>query len=196
METEPTPEIAAPVFIPAFENLIDRHRYGDGRATIFGANLMDGDGHSVCDAAPRHRLVLRIGFRANTKMASPIVGFLVRNNRGENIFGSNTARENYPLPPMSAGDNHNVDFHWSVPDLVPGAYRISLAVSDGDVDGFEVCDYVEDALDWTAAALPGSNGAASRNGTTGNRTTGYFQLRCATVAIHRNQVVNKGGSVV
>jgi hypothetical protein len=33
-------------------------------------------------------------------LASPIAGFLVRNLKGETIFGSNTTRENYPLPEM------------------------------------------------------------------------------------------------
>jgi len=92
---------------------------------------------------------------------------------------------------MSPGDNDNVDFHWSVPDLVPGAYRISLAVSDGSVEGFEVCDYIEDAMDLTALDSRGSNGMASRNG-----AKGYFQLHCTAVTVYRNQVVNKGGSVV
>ena len=198
-ETERPPECASsavvPDFAPRFAPNFDGHRYGDGRATIVGADLVDGDGHSVREAIPRQRLVLRIGFRANTQVASPIVGFLVRNNRGENIFGSNTAREDYPLPPMSPGDNNNVDFHWSVPDLVPGSYRISLAVSEGSVEGFEVCDYIEDAIDLTADAGSASTGMASRNG-----SKGYFQLHCAAVVVHRNkhrnQVVNKGGSVV
>jgi lipopolysaccharide transport system ATP-binding protein len=185
-EAERTPEKASeckvpPAFIPAIEVAIKGHRYGDGRATIVGADLIDANGQSVRDAIPRHRLVLRIGFRANAAMVSPIAGFLVRNSRGENIFGSNTARENYPLSPTSPGDRNSVDFHWSVPDLVPGAYRISLAVSDGNVEGFEVCDYIEDALEITAAANPGSNGTASRNG-----SKGYFQLHCAAVTIHRN----------
>ncbi len=171
-----------PGYVPAFENLaVDGHRYGDGRATIIGADLMDGGGQSVRTAAPRHRLVLRIGFRANAPIASPIVGFLVRNHRGENIFGSNTARENYPLPPVGPGDRHNVDFHWSAPDLVPGTYRISLAVSDGSTEGFEVCDYIEDAIDVTADA--GSSRIASRNGSSAK---GYFRLHCAAVTIHRN----------
>jgi lipopolysaccharide transport system ATP-binding protein len=187
-ETEPAPEEkaseckAAPRFIPALETVIGGYRYGDGRATILGADLMDGNGQSVRDAIPGHRLVLRIGFRANVPMASLIAGFLVRNNRGENIFGSNTARENYPLPPMSPGDHSSVDFHWSFPDLVPGAYRISLAVSDGNVEGFEVCDYIEDAVEITAAADLASNSMATRSG-----SKGYFRLHCAAVAIHRNQ---------
>jgi ABC-type polysaccharide/polyol phosphate transport system ATPase subunit len=186
-EAERPPEKASeckapPAFIPAIEAAINGHRYGDGRATIVGADLIDAKGQPVRDAIPRHRLLLRIGFRANAPMESPIAGFLVRNTRGENIFGSNTARENYPLPPMSPGDRNNVDFHWSVPDLVPGIYRISLAVSEGNVEGFEVCDYIEDALEITAAANAGANGMAPRN-----ESRGYFQLHCAAVTIHRNQ---------
>ena len=110
----------------------------------------------------------------NTQLASPMAGFLVRNNRGENIFGSNTARENFPLPPMGPGDANNIDFHWSVPDLAAGAYRISLAVSDGNVEEFRVCDYIEDALEIKAR----TNADASQ---------GYFRLHCAAVTIHRNQ---------
>ncbi len=170
-----------PDFVPTFENIVGGHRFGDGRATILGADLVDHSGHSVRDATPRDRLVLRIGFRANAPMTSPIAGFLVRNNRGENIFGSNTAREDYPVPPMGSGDTNNVDFHWSVPDLVPGAYRISLAVSDGNVEGFEVCDYIEDALLMTAEADAGSNGSASCIA-----SRGYFRLHCAAVTVYRN----------
>jgi lipopolysaccharide transport system ATP-binding protein len=191
-ETEPTSEKvaeckAAPRFIPALETAINRtgasplcgvfpatHRYGDRRATILGADLMDGNGNSVRDTIPGHRLLLRIGFRANAPMASPIVGFLVRNNRGENIFGSNTARENYPLAPMSPGDNSSVDFQWSVPDLVPGAYRISLAVSEGNIEGFEVCDYIEDAIEM-------------QTGPSAHASKGYFHLPCAAITIHRNK---------
>ncbi len=163
--------------VPSFIHSAGAHRYGDGRATIVGADLVDPNGQSVRDATARDRLALRIRFRVNEQMISPIAGFLVRNNRGENIFGTNTARENYPLPPMSASDANNVEFHWTLPALAPGAYRISLAVSDGNVEDFEVCDYVEDAIELRAAANPGPGGVASR---------GYFQLHCAAVTIHRN----------
>jgi lipopolysaccharide transport system ATP-binding protein len=174
-----TPELA-PGIVPAFDNATGGHHYGDGRATIVDADLADHNGQSVRDAAPHHRVVLRIGFRANVPMASPIVGFLVRNHRGENIFGSNTAREDYPLAAMTAGDANNIDFHWTVPDLAPGAYRISLAVADGNIEDFHVCDYIEDAIELTAAANGGLKGNA-------NPSRGYFQLHCAAVAVYRNE---------
>lgn len=177
-ETERVPQHSAHAPVPNFSAALEAHRYGDGRATILGADLVDSAGRSVRKAAPRDALVLRIRLRSNARMTFPIAGFLVRNHRGENIFGTNTARENYPLPPMSANDATSVEFHWTLPALTPGAYRISLAVSDGNVEDFEVCDYIEDALELRAADELASSAAASR---------GYFQLHCAAVTIHSNQ---------
>ncbi len=145
-------------FVAGFKRAQHGYRYGDGRAIILGADLVSADlvaadlinspGQSVHTVAPLDRLVLRVSFRVNAPMNSPIIGFLVRNSRGENIFGSNTARENYPVPTMTSGDANNIDFHWSVPGLAPGAYRISpLAVADGDMEEFQMCDYIEDAIE-------------------------------------------------
>jgi lipopolysaccharide transport system ATP-binding protein len=155
-------------------------RYGDGRATIMGADLVNALGESPRSITPLDRLVLRIGFRVNEEIASPIAGFLVRNSRGENIFGSNTARENYPLPVMRPGEANYVDFHWSIPDLAPGLYRISLAVADGDIEEFLMCDYLEDAIELKAASRWNGDNISSAS-------RGYFQLHCAAVTIYRNQ---------
>jgi ABC-type polysaccharide/polyol phosphate transport system ATPase subunit len=159
---------------PGFESVPGGHRFGDGRAAITGASLVNQSGQSARFIKPLESLVLRIGFRVNAPLASPIAGFLVRNQRGENIFGSNTARENYPLLPMSPGDAVNVDFHCAIPELAPGTYRTSIAVCDGNVEDYQVCDYLEDAIEFNAK----SGARASK---------GYFHLPCATVTAHRNQ---------
>lgn len=162
------PELAAPL-----EPATARNRYGDRRAVIIGGALVDSSGQAVRTLIPAVRVVLRISFRVDGEVLSPIVGFLVRNSKGENIFGSNTARENYSLPRMAAGDINTVDFHWTAPALAPGSYRISLAITDGNPDDFQVCDYVEDVIAATALTGPDARGAR-----------GYFQLRCAAVTIH------------
>lgn len=155
------------------------HRYGDRRATLLGATLL---GSSLLDVPASRALLppakagLRLSFQVSETIDSPIAGFLVRNERGENIFGSNTARENYPLPAMKAGDAANVDFHWTMPPLTPGKYRISPAISDGNIEDFRVCDYVEDAIEFLIAG-PETPPYTSR---------AYFQLRCASVSIRHN----------
>ena len=75
---------------------------------------------------------------------------------------------------MAPGDAQTVEFHWTAPELAPGRYYISLAVSDGNVEEFRVCDYVEDAI-----AIDAAGGAAD--------SAGYFRLRCSAVAIHRHE---------
>jgi lipopolysaccharide transport system ATP-binding protein len=140
-------------------------RWGDGRATILGAAL-------VGTLQPLERAMIRLRFRVNVPLTGTIAGFLVRNHKGESIFGSNSARENYPLPVLAAGEITSVDFHWEAPDLAPGTYTISLGIADGNLEEYSMCDYIEDAITTTCAG-----GRVSR---------GYFQLRCTSVAIHRN----------
>jgi lipopolysaccharide transport system ATP-binding protein len=146
-----------------FETAFQGHRYGDGRATILGAALLG-------TLKPMDRVVIKLRFRTNARIESPIAGFLLRNDKGETIFGSNTARENYPVPPLAAGETHTVDFHWTAPDLAAGSYSISLGIADGDLESFQMCDYVEDAL--TLRSEPDDPTAR-----------GYFRLRCAAVTI-------------
>ncbi len=157
-----------------FETAFDGHRYGDKRAAILSGALVGSSGRSIRALTPLERVAVRVNFRVDEPLESAIAGFLVRNEKGENIFGSNTARENHPLPRLEAGETHTVDFHWTAPELAPGAYRISLAIADGNVEQFRICDYVEDAIEVAA----GESRAARR---------GYFQLHCAAVAIHRSR---------
>lgn len=166
---------AEPDLVIGFKGELRGHRYGDGRAFIIGGDLVSASGQPVQVACPLEHQVLRISFRANARLGSPIAGFLVRNSRGESIFGSNTAREDFPLPAMVPGKVSNIDFHWTIPDLAAGTYWISLAVSDGNVEDFQVCDYIEDAIEMR---MPQSVALhASR---------GYFQLHCAGVTLHRS----------
>jgi energy-coupling factor transporter ATP-binding protein EcfA2 len=140
------------------------HRFGNGAAEVTGVSLP-----GVPDGADA---LLRLSVRGKRPVPAPIAGFLVRNQKGENIFGTNSARENHPLPPLKPGDRHVIDFRVTMPRLAPGIYSISVAISDGSIGEFEVCDYIEDAITFQIdpSARP---------------VTGYMELPCLAVAIHR-----------
>jgi ABC-type polysaccharide/polyol phosphate transport system ATPase subunit len=140
------------------------HRFGNRAAEVTGISLPG-------DAARDSWLRMRV--TAKSVIAAPIVGFLVRNDKGENIFGTNSARENHPLPLLNPGDEQVIDFHLNAPRLVPGQYSISVAISNGTLDRYEICDYIEDAITFRVEphARP---------------VTGYLELPCRAVAIHRN----------
>jgi ABC-type polysaccharide/polyol phosphate transport system ATPase subunit len=146
------------------EPLPGTHRFGNGAAEVTGVSLP-----SVPD---RTSALLRLRFRGKKSVLAPIAGFLVRNQKGESIFGTNSARENHPLPPLQPGDQHYVDFRLTMPRLAPGSYSISVAVSDGSIGEFEVCDYIEDAITFE---VPQDS----------RRVSGYMDLPCSAVAIHR-----------
>ena len=95
---------------------------------------------------PHSRLTIRISVRARQSLATPNVGFMMRNHLGIDFAGTNTARENATLLPMAPGDIHTVDFHVDLPELYPGNFSISPAVADGPLDGYRMCDWIDNAI--------------------------------------------------
>ena len=154
-------------------NFEGHHRFGSGEATVIGVDLLDGEGTPTRTLTPLGPVTLRLSFRVNEATEDLMAGFLVRNEKGENMFGANTASENHPLPRLAAGDTSTVEFHWVSPPMAPGAYTVSVAISKGKVEDFEVCDYVEDAV-----VLHAPTGE--------NAPRGYFGLRCSEVEIFRH----------
>ena len=147
------------------EPMSGTHRFGNGAAEVTGVSL-------PAALNPADTL-LRLRVRGKRAVPAPIAGFLVRNEKGETIFGTNSARENHPLPALKPGDETIVDFRLTMPHLAPGIYSVSVAVSDGSIGEFEVCDYIEDAITFTIKA-----GA--------RHISGYMELPCHAVAIHRS----------
>jgi ABC-type polysaccharide/polyol phosphate transport system ATPase subunit len=146
------------------EPVAGRHRFGNGAAEIGDIKLQ------FSPDAGEGLLTLRI--RGKRNLSAPIAGFLVRNRKGESIFGTNSARENHPLAPLEPGDDRAIDFRITMPRLASGTYSVSAAVSDGSIGEFEVCDYIEDAVTFDVANA--------------RSVSGYMELPCSSVAIHRN----------
>jgi len=149
------------------------HRYGDRRALIVGAELLDHAYRPVREVHAGERVTVRMRFRVEDQIESLIAGFLVRNTRGENIFGSNTARENYPVPVMARGHTHAIDFHWTMPEVPSATYTISLGLADGDIEQSRLSDYVDDAITFRVIA-----GDEARRG--------IFRLRSIAVTLHHH----------
>jgi hypothetical protein len=47
---------------------------------------------------------------------------------------------------MVPGDICTVDFHLELPELYPASFSFSPAVADGPLDGFKVCDLIDNAI--------------------------------------------------
>jgi lipopolysaccharide transport system ATP-binding protein len=147
--SRPAPEWTQPIEAPAeiIETIpnID-HRYGDGRAEILGIAVTDQQGGPIVLLQPSSKIVVRISVRAKAPIATPIVGFTLRNHLGIDFSATNTSREDYELPPMKRGDIYTVDFHVDLPELYPESFSFSPAIADGSLISYQMCDWIDNAI--------------------------------------------------
>lgn len=137
-------EIHAPEVVRRLPNI--DHRFGDGRAEVLGIAVLDPSGQELGLLEPDTTIVVRISVLAKAGIGRPIVGFMLRNHLGVDFAGSNTARENSPLPSMNPGDVFTVDFHLDLPTLYASQFSFSPAIADGTLDHYQICDWVENAI--------------------------------------------------
>ena len=141
------------------------YRYGSQRGHVIGAVVLNQWNAEVSTANPGTLLTIRISVVAHEVIPQPLVGFLVRNTKGETIFGTNTTRDGVVLDALAAGAAVSCDFTFSLPELYPGPYGISVALSEGTLENFNVCDYVENCLSLTIEGNPAD-------------VRGYLRLGC------------------
>jgi len=136
--------VRAPEVVEHIPNI--DHRYGDGRAEVLGIAVLDAQGDPVHLLQPSQRITLRVSVRAHADIVQPIVGFMMRNHLGIDFSGTNTAREGYDLPAMTAEDVYTVDFHLEMPELYPSSFSFSPAIADGTLLGYKMCDWIDNAI--------------------------------------------------
>jgi hypothetical protein len=124
---------------------IDR-RHGDGRAEVLGIAVYDEQGQPLHLLEPLSRIQVRISVRAREKVATPIAGFLLRNQLGMDFSGTDTAREGCAIAPLDAGDVCTVGFHIDLPELYPASFSFSPFIADGSLTDHSVCDWIDNAV--------------------------------------------------
>jgi hypothetical protein len=139
-----TGPVCAPEIVETIPNI--DHRFGDGRAQVIGIAILDEQGRALHILDPSSRILVRISVRATQDVALPIVGFMLRNQLGMDFSGTNTAREGYELAPMQPGDITTVDFYVDLPELYPAAFSFSPAIADGTLIGYQMCDWIDNAV--------------------------------------------------
>jgi lipopolysaccharide transport system ATP-binding protein len=121
--------------------------FGDGRASIVDAALLDANGYPLPDLCGGKRVTLEIRAQAHEAIDTPILGFLLRNRLGQNVFGDNTllaCRDTLPACP--AGAMLRGRFTFIMPFLPRGDYSISVAVASGAYHDHVQHHWMYDAL--------------------------------------------------
>ena len=139
---------ALPVIAPEVVRKIPNidFRYGNREAEILGISVLDEMGCDLAVLPQAAPIIVRISVQANAQLTMPIIGFLIRNHLGIEMAGTNTATEDVELPSFSPRDIYTIDFHLQLPELYPAHFSFTPAISNGTLEVFEVCDWIDNAI--------------------------------------------------
>ena len=146
----------------ALYNAMEVHRFdesasgfGDGGATIIDACFIDSTGRKLSGILGGSAIALRFTFVAHQTMESLIVGFLIKDRRGQVILGDNNCVIHYANPVHAkAGKTYTVSFGITMPYLALSEYIVSVSVASGNQSEHIQHCWLHDALVFRAEKGP------------------------------------------
>lgn len=132
-------------------------RHGDGASRLVEVELLGPWGTPVRTVRHGERITVRVRARFYKNVDRPVVGILIRNRLGMDVFGTNTRLEGCELGPVRAGDELTVQFRF-VCHLAQQEYTLTVATQYWD--GFSQ-DWRDDVLAFSVVDPRGGAGVAS-----------------------------------
>lgn len=119
-------------------------RHGDGASRILEVHILNSAG-DICRAfRPGESIIVRVRAAFQKPIANPVVGILIRNRIGMDIFGTNTRIENAALGDFEPGDELEVEFQL---DCLLSRHEYTLTVAVQHWNGLSQ-DWLDDVLDF------------------------------------------------
>jgi len=128
-------------------------RHGDGVSEILGVELLNANGQAVTLVAGGEAVTVRVHSRFHHPACDPMVGILIRNRIGMDVYGTNTRIEKKHLGSYQPGDELEVDFQFAC-WLTPQQYTLTVATQSPDGSSHDWLDDVIpfDVVDTRVAA--------------------------------------------
>jgi ABC-type polysaccharide/polyol phosphate transport system ATPase subunit len=117
-------------------------RHGDGASRVVEVALLDASRERAASVEPGDPLTIRVRARAEKDLEQPVVGVLIRNRLGIDVWGTNTRIEGVDLGPVSAGESFEVEFGF---DCALTRQDYTLTVATQYPEGYSQ-DWLDDAL--------------------------------------------------
>lgn len=133
------------------ESAIDPARgsssFGAGGAEIERVTLSDTSGRAIQVVEGGEDVTLELRVKVRAPLASPILGFYVRDRLGQNLFGENTFLQ-YQSNGLVAqpGETLQALFDFRMPYLLHGDYSICVGVADGTPEVHAQHHWINDVL--------------------------------------------------
>jgi lipopolysaccharide transport system ATP-binding protein len=117
-------------------------RHGDGASEIVSADLFNARGESIRNLEPHETVIIRVRAIARRDVEEPVVGILIRNRLGIDVFGTNTRIEGIDLGNIPAGEIFEVEFTF---DCLLTRQDYTLTVATQHREGYSQ-DWLDDVL--------------------------------------------------
>lgn len=130
---------------PAGKGFSASFRHGDGASRIESVSLLDHTERPVTVLESGRPATVRIRARFHRDVEEPVVGILLRNRLGMDVFGTNTRVEGQHLGYFRAGETLEVDFTFH---CLLTRQEFTLTVATQYWDGASM-DWLDDVLSFT-----------------------------------------------
>jgi ABC-type polysaccharide/polyol phosphate transport system ATPase subunit len=132
-------------------------RHGDGASEITSVELLNEAGEACTTAMNGDRVTARVAAQFRKDVSDPIVGILIRNRLGIDVFGTNTRLEARELGEFHAGDRLEVEFRF---ECLLAQQEYTLTAATQYFDGSSQ-DWLDDAISFQVVDPRGAAGVAS-----------------------------------
>jgi lipopolysaccharide transport system ATP-binding protein len=118
------------------------YRHGDGASEILDVQLVDSENAKRTAFRSGERTTVRVRCVFHREQCDPMVGILIRNRIGMEVYGTNTRLEQVDLGCFQAGEILDVDFQFEC-WLAPQQYTLTVATQNPDGSSH---DWLDDVL--------------------------------------------------
>jgi len=120
-------------------------RHGDGASEILSADLLNARGEAIRNLEPHQTISIRVRAIARRDLEDPVVGVLIRNRLGIDVFGTNTRIEGMDIGNIAAGEIFEVDFTF---DCLLTRQDYTLTVATQHREGYSQ-DWLDDFISFS-----------------------------------------------
>lgn len=104
---------------------------GTGEASVVDIVLEDAAGHPLEVVNVGAEVTLRIKVRVNAAVPRLVLGYMIKDRLGQQMFGTNTHHMDAPLAELRGGETIEYRFRFPL-NLGPGSYSITTALTSSD----------------------------------------------------------------
>jgi lipopolysaccharide transport system ATP-binding protein len=141
-----------PAFTEQAVTLPGVNDFGTGDSRIISAEFRDTEGKRLTRVSGPTEVEVIVRVEALQPLASPLVGFYIKDRLGQALFGENTMRTYRHEPiPVQRGERLEARFRFRLPALADGIYTICVAVAEGSEAQHVIHHWIHDVAAFESA---------------------------------------------